>query len=414
LTIIELSEEQFRKYSSIHTNRSYFQTVEFTNMYKNNGYENIYIGLIDENNNLHAATTLLINKVKNYKYAYAPRGFLIDYSNYELFKTFTELLKRYLKKIKIVFVKIDPYIPYQIYDKNLNMLNKYGSIMASFNSLGYLHLGFNNNFESINSRFEIKVDHYESIEDAYSKLDRKIKRKLRENNKMNITIHKTDDEEVKKLFTFIKDESKLSYISDLANFMTTNDNKLEAYYAKLNTKNYVNNYRYLLQEEMKVNSKLNNKVKDSGANVNEKLLKMKMLSDHLLKKYEKEIVKATNLYKNYADGIIVGVSFIIRNNKEIYFLANGYLDNLKEIDASYLLKWEIIKKYINEGYKSFNLGEISGNFSYENNPYFGLYYSKSGFGGNIYEYPGEFDLVVNKAIYKIFYNVMHYESKIKK
>ena len=67
-------------------------------MYELYGYKKLYVGLVDDNNNLIAASLLLLNKIKNYKYAYAPRGFLIDYNDMELFKTFTIMLKNYLNK----------------------------------------------------------------------------------------------------------------------------------------------------------------------------------------------------------------------------------------------------------------------------------------------------------------------------
>ena len=81
MMIIELNEEQFRSYANFHSNRNYFQTVEFANMYELYGYKKLYVGLVDDNNNLIAASLLLLNKIKNYKYAYAPRGFLIDYND---------------------------------------------------------------------------------------------------------------------------------------------------------------------------------------------------------------------------------------------------------------------------------------------------------------------------------------------
>ena len=55
MIIIELNEEQFRSYANFHSNRNYFQTVEFANMYELYGYKKLYVGLVDDNNNLIAA-----------------------------------------------------------------------------------------------------------------------------------------------------------------------------------------------------------------------------------------------------------------------------------------------------------------------------------------------------------------------
>ena len=415
MMIIELNEEQFRSYANFHSNRNYFQTVEFANMYELYGYKKLYVGLVDDNNNLIAASLLLLNKIKNYKYAYAPRGFLIDYNDMELFKTFTIMLKNYLKKIKVVFVKVDPRFVYKKYDKDLNIINDNSKMIPFLESLDYVHLGFNTYFESINSRFEVISTDFGSIKEAYDSLSRNVKRSIIENNKMGISIHEGDASNIDLFYNIIKKKTKnnLVYFKNYFKCFNTQDNKIELYFAKINTETYVNNYRYLVNKETKNNNLINGKMQDINSYKSKNLLDKKILSDHLLQEYNNKLVDAINLYKNYPNGLIVGTCAVIVNNKEVYFLMDGYVPELKEIHTSYSLKWEIIKKYINLGYKVFNLGEITGNFSSENNKYYGLFFSKMGFNSYVYEYPGEFDLVANKFMYKLYYNVMHYESKRK-
>lgn len=413
MRIIELNEDQFRSYARFHSNRNYFQTVEFANMYELYGYKKLYVGLVDDNNNLIAASLLLLNKIKGYKYAYAPRGFLIDYNDMELFKTFTIMLKNYLKRIKVVFVKVDPRFVYKKYDKDLNVINDNSKMISFLESLYYVHLGFNTYFESINSRFEVISTNLGSIKDAYDSLSRNVKRSIIENNKMGISIHEGDASNIDLFYNIIKKKTKnnLTYFKNYFKCFNTQDNKIELYFAKINTKTYVNNYRYLVDKETKNNNLLNSKMQDINSYKSKNLLNKKILSDHLLQEYNDKLVDAINLYKNYPNGLIVGTCAIIVNNNEVYFLIDGYVPELKEIHTSYSLKWEIMKKYINLGYKVFNLGEITGNFSNEDNKYYGLFFSKMGFNSYVYEYPGEFDLVVNKFMYKLYYNVMHYESK---
>lgn len=413
MMIIELNEDQFRSYARFHSNRNYFQTVEFANMYELYGYKKLYVGLVDDNNNLIAASLLLLNKIKGYKYAYAPRGFLIDYNDMELFKTFTIMLKNYLKRIKVVFVKVDPRFVYKKYDKDLNVINDNSKMISFLESLNYVHLGFNTYFESINSRFEVISTDLGSIKDAYDSLSRNVKRSIIENNKMGISIHEGDASNIDLFYNIIKKKTKnnLTYFKNYFKCFNTQDNKIELYFAKINTKTYVNNYRYLVDKETKNNNLLNGKMQDINSYKSKNLLNKKILSDHLLQEYNDKLVDAINLYKNYPNGLIVGTCAIIVNNNEVYFLIDGYVPELKEIHTSYSLKWEIMKKYINLGYKVFNLGEITGNFSNEDNKYYGLFFSKMGFNSYVYEYPGEFDLVVNKFMYKLYYNVMHYESK---
>ena len=106
MKIIELTDKQYNNYAKIHSKRNYYQSVEYTKLLKGDVW---YLGLVDDNNNLYGATSLVINDLKlNYKYAYAPRGFLINFNDFDLLTNFTLELKKYLSKKNIVFVKLDP------------------------------------------------------------------------------------------------------------------------------------------------------------------------------------------------------------------------------------------------------------------------------------------------------------------
>ena len=61
---------------------------------------------------------LLIKNISpSIKEAYAPNGFLIDYSNFDLVKTFTEELTKYLKNEKITYLITNPMFKYRIFNK---------------------------------------------------------------------------------------------------------------------------------------------------------------------------------------------------------------------------------------------------------------------------------------------------------
>ena len=58
-----------------------------------------------------------------------------------------------------------------------------------------------------------------------------------------------------------------------------------------------------------------------------------------------------------------------------------------------MIKWEIIKRHIQNGYQIFDLGNISIN---------NVYNTKNGFNGNIIEFSNTFDLVINEMFYKLY------------
>ena len=56
MKIIKLTELQFKNYSKIHSQRNYFQTIEYGNFITREKYKNIYLGLLDDEDNVVAAT----------------------------------------------------------------------------------------------------------------------------------------------------------------------------------------------------------------------------------------------------------------------------------------------------------------------------------------------------------------------
>ena len=68
-------------------------------MAKHEQYNVHYLGFRDNSNRLIGASLMLYKTLFwGYKYAYAPRGFLIDYDNDKLIDTVTQELKNLLRK----------------------------------------------------------------------------------------------------------------------------------------------------------------------------------------------------------------------------------------------------------------------------------------------------------------------------
>jgi len=114
MELVKLTEEEFENYAKNHPYVSFHQTKEWGHLKETNGWSMHLLGLKD-NDKIVTASLLLSKKIPffNKQMFYSPRGFLIDYSNYELLKTWTNELKKYVKDNNGVFVKIDPYVSYQ-------------------------------------------------------------------------------------------------------------------------------------------------------------------------------------------------------------------------------------------------------------------------------------------------------------
>ena len=86
-----------------------------------------------------------------YKYAYAPYGFLIDYTNSDLVEELTIKLRKLLFKQKFIYIKMHPLIHCTERMMNGNMVSynpEINDILEILQKNGYIHHGFNRFFET--------------------------------------------------------------------------------------------------------------------------------------------------------------------------------------------------------------------------------------------------------------------------
>ena len=170
------------------------------------------------------------------------------------------------------------------------------------------------------------------------------------------------------------------------------NNNFEFYLAKIDAENYINNYRYLLKKEQFNNEEINEKLKNPKVKKTKNLLEKKLISDKLVTTYNDEIIKATSILMKYPKGVIISGVGIITNQREVVFIKECYSEEFKHIRSIPVMKWEIIKKSIELGYRNFDLGDVKIAKSQ---------ITKTGYNGDIIEYSNNFDLVINEMLYKL-------------
>ena len=380
--IIELTELQFKNYSNLHSKKHYKQSVEYAKLKENNGFKPLYLGLVDEENNVHAATLILEKNINGkFKTGKAPGGYLIDFYNIELLKTFTQELKNYLKNLNYVYLRVDPFINYQIYTSDFVLTENNSTIINELKNLEYTLIENTSKYNML-----LKTT---NIADTYKSFKRSLRRNINNSLRKGIIVYQGEEKDKEDFLNLIKNKTRYQNMMDI---FTNELNKFEFYIAKLIPETYVNNYRYLLKKEQINNDSLNEKLKNPNIKKSNKLIEKKMVSDKLISSYNEEIVKATNLYSKYPEGIIISGVGIISNQREITFVKECYNNEFKDIRSIPVIKWEIIKKAMSLGYRKFNLGDviISKN-----------QITKTGYNGKIIEYSNDFDLIINDILYKI-------------
>lgn len=400
MQIKQLTNEEFNIFKNSFKDSSIYQTVEYGFVMNHQGFDSVILGLVDNEEHIIGASLILIKKNKNTKYAYAPRGFLIDYTNYNLLEIFTNLLKKYLSKLGIVALRINPLIVKSIYDKKHNILSNndyYNTIYNNLLNLGYKHLGYNSYFEGLKPRFEAIIDIDKPYYLLFNDLNKEFRTKIRSASKNGIKIYNGDNLEYLYLQTKKKYPRDLDYFKDCYKYFSKNNN-IDFYYTKLDTKEYLKIKNKQLIEQEKIVNYYNEIVTKNLKNIN-----LKITADKRYNELKLQLIEATNLLKNNPDGIITSSALVVKNKDEVYLLMDGYDNKFKSLNSKHLLLWKLIENYSIQNYKKFNLGGITNPFE-KNNKYEGLNTFKLGFNSKVYEYIGDLELICNNTKYFLIKN----------
>lgn len=118
-----------------------------------------------------------------------------------------------------------------------------------------------------------------------------------------------------------------------------------------------------------------------------KLLKPTGIPHIFLASYQGEILSAFML-------------FIYKD--QLFYPYGASLDQYREVMAPTLLMWESIKFGKSMGLKNFDMWGSLGPDAKEGDQGFGFHRFKQGFGGQLVQYAGTYDLVINQPLYSIY------------
>ena len=413
--IKELTNEEFNNFTAEFPYKTFYQTPEYAFVMSREKNEVFLLGLVDDKYVL-AAAIIIVEKRNGFKYAYTPRGFLINFNDYTLLEQFTKLLKEFLGKKDIVALRINPMIIKSIYNNNKQVIyqNKhYNSIFEQLIKLGYNHQGYNDYFENIKPRFEAILNIQTNPEILFNNIDKTYRKNIKNAAEDGIHVHKGNFNELKYLYEQSKYKYPRSY-NFLKDIYKHYDQKemVDLYYAKLNTEEYlINSQREHEEIESKTNE-INNKIMETQQKDKSKLINQKLTTDSLLNKYENKLVTATSLLKSNPDGIVLASLMVIKYYGTVYMFMDGYDKNYRYLNAKHLLLWKVIEEYSKKGFKKFNFGGIS-NIN-NDTKYKGLNDFRMSFGSCAIEYAGDFELVTNNTLYFMYEKTRKISNMIKK
>ena len=399
-----LTEDEFRNFSKSCPYESFMQTVELAHLKEELGSKIHYVGVKKDDNIIASSLMLEDTTILGKKMFYAPRGLLVDYHNKELLTFFTKNLKKYIKKQGGFILTIDPNVIYRVrtsdgeIDKNNPSDNE---SIQNLKDLGYKHYGFNIYLDSRQARwcyrFTLDQD-YESKKVKFSKSTRKnidfcIKKGLmvREGTIDDLKVMAEIFEVTSKRRDFFS--RSLDYYQKMYKHMK---DLMTIYIAYLDPNIYYSHTLSLLEEAKKNYQIVLDKMEKDM--VGSRLLSQKENALKQIEKYEKELEKATKFKEENPNGKDIGCLLSLRSGNEYLTLSSGVLAEYKQFTPKYLMYEHHIKEAYKEGFEYCNFYGITGDFN-PNGKYYGIYEFKKGFGGNVIEYIGQFDLKTSNFYY---------------
>ena len=429
MKLIEITKKEFKEFADKHPQITFHQTEEWANLKKKNNWDSFYIGLKD-NNKIIAATLLLKKELPIIKknMFYSPRGFLIDYNNYELLKEFTEKIKKYVKEKNGIFIKIDPYVEYQEHDNNGDVIeNGFNNTkcIENLKKLGYKHFGFNLMQDTLQPRWMHIIDtKNKSLDDIMNDMESKTRQILRKNEKCGIKTREITRDELplfKEIMQHTSDRREfvdrpLSYYENMwDNLYPTGILKILV--AEIDFNEYEQNTKIELDNNK---NELNDRIKKKEKNIlkmNEKKYEQSnKLNKDAIERLEKQLEKIQELKQEHGNKTLLGgILFLIYGN-EVLSLYGGSDAKLMQFQSAYTVHFAGIKYAVENNYSKYNFYGITGDFNKEN-PLYGLFLFKKSFGGHVSELIGEFDYIISPFWYKTYniaFSLYHSLKNIKK
>ncbi len=392
---------EFTNFGNRHPLSNFYQTINYAMLMAETGYDYDIVGLINQDNEIVAASLILLKPIgmKSF-YGYAPRGFLIDYDNPELVTIFTEELKKYYADKNVIFIKVNPNLiigeidnkTYEItYNANKNIIN-------TLTTNGYKKLADNLYFEAQLPRFNAIINLNDVEPTNYAK---NTKNKIKKGLRKGLTFEKVNKDKINEFYNLMKNKKDNSeyYYQDYYTVFEKDD-AIDLFLVSINYEDFLQNSQYVYNEEVNKNTHLNNKLANKSY---EKVINAKMNSDKIMLTYKNDIMEATKGITDNRKEYIAG-ALVIRHNNMASIIFSAYDKKYKRFAPNYFLHYHLIK-YYKGNMKYLDLNGIVGNFENTNNPYYGLNRFKIGFNPKLYEYIGEFDLIINNKSYEnLLYN----------
>lgn len=386
------------------------------------------IGLEDDAGHLVAAALVLLRRLPVIRrpFIYIPRGFVIDFDDLELVKVFTKEVARYSRSRKALFFKIDPDLRYAKRDVMGQLIHGTApddQLLQDLKSLGYKHLGFNQDFDStIQPRFTFRLSLDQSEKELLKNCHPKTRYNIKVAQKRGVEILEGTREDLA-VFAKIMGVTgsrngfltrPLSYFEEMFEALGA-DGACKLYLARLNPAQSLATAQQELADASAAAARCKNQLEADGLDEKKQLKLSNKLEAEVNKaaKLAVTIAELQALAAKYPDGLYMSGIITVYFGNKAWYLYGASDDAHRDFMPNYLIQWQALTDARTAGYEVYDFFGISGRTD-EADPLHGLYRFKKGFGGEFTEFIGEFDYVISPFFYFIWTRLLPQFKKYKK
>ncbi|MCI5774262.1 MAG: aminoacyltransferase [Erysipelotrichaceae bacterium] len=325
----------------------------------------------------------------NFCMIYLPRGPIMDYEDANLVHFFFQELKKWAKKKHCLFISFDPAIELRRFHlDNQDAPNDIKALQAiqTLEANGAIYKGQTMQIEqTIQPRFHMAKPFVGQLEkDVPASTIKSIKAA----NKRHVKVGLCSQAELADFSKMIAltEQHKNVHLRNhdyFAKIMATYPNNSYLYLAKVDASKYCHELEEQLcnaQATLKDPNATNNALKKAQQTINN---------------VEKELPKIKALSEKYPQETTIAGGLMVGFGKNIEMLYAGRNDDFKAFRPQYPLYMYKIQHSFDLGYTFVNMGGVEGSLND------GLSTFKANFHPYVIEYVGEFDLPINKILYKL-------------
>ncbi len=397
----ELTYAEYDEFARKSELRNYLNSANAIRIKEENGWKTAFVGMRDDLGKLVAACGMsFVPVMRKYHYAYAQRGFLCDYHDYELVKEFSDALKDYLIKQGIAYLRIDPYLEYQQLNQDGEVVpdgfNNQG-VIDNLKSLGYHHIGFYKGVVNDSQvRYMVVLDLKDQDEASLLKaMDPKTRRNINRAIKLGVKTRQLAPDnldEFMKLMEFtaekrdFSDMGLMAYQRQIKAFGNDNAQVIESY---LNKDEFLKDINAERAKENKVLADIKQLLIETPGG--SKATKRKTQQLEVLKTIDEREKETLALFNEYGDTIVLSAGYFVTYEDEMYYISSGSYDQFRKYNGPYFIQWTMMREALKRGCNRYNFTGTSGIFDESANDY-GVYEFKRRFNGYPIELIGEFTL----------------------